>query len=401
MERIDVAIVGSGAVGMAIAKGLLDLDPTLRISIFEKEKVFAGHASARNSGVLHAGFYYSPESMKAKFCREGRDEFEAFAVKNTIPIKKIGKVVVAQSEDEEIRLDTLLQRGIANGVQLERLPASELSHFEPLAQTTGSFLWSPNTTISDPVLINSALRQDLISRNVRFIGDSTISVKNGEWLNNEEKVMARYFINAGGAWALDIAHEMNLGSEYRTMPFLGLYKQVKTSQLPIRTLIYPVPHPINPFLGVHFTLTIDGHVKIGPSALPIIGKDQYAILSRVSRDELMTFSKNLISLARGSKHDLWSMIKYEVPKLFTSNLVAAASNLVPSAGKVKNWSRKSPGIRGQLINSVNGELLQDFLVEHSQNSTHILNAVSPGWTASIPFGRYVAKLVSERLNSSL
>jgi L-2-hydroxyglutarate oxidase LhgO len=401
MEKTDVAIVGSGAVGMAIAKGLLELDRTLRISIFEKEKVFAGHASARNSGVLHAGFYYSPESMKAKFCREGRDELEAFAVKHTIPIKKIGKVVVAQSEDEEIRLETLLQRGIANGVQLERLPASELSNFEPLAQTTGSFLWSPNTTISDPVLINSALRQDLISRNVRFIGGSTISVKNGEWLNNEEKVSAKYFINAGGAWALDIAHEMKLGSEYRTMPFLGLYRKVKKSQLPIRTLIYPVPHPINPFLGVHFTLTIDGYVKIGPSALPIIGKDQYAILSQVSRDEFMTFSKNLISLARGSKHDLWSMIKYEVPKLFTSNLVSTASNLVPSAGKVNNWSKKNPGIRGQLINSVNGELLQDFLVEHGQNSTHVLNAVSPGWTASIPFGRYVAQLVSERLNSSL
>ena len=210
MEKTDVAIVGSGAVGMAIAKGLLELDPTLRISIFEKETVFAGHASARNSGVLHAGFYYSPESMKAKFCREGRDELEVFAIKNNISIKKIGKVVVAQSEDEEIRLETLLQRGIANGVQLERLPASELSHFEPLAQTTGSFLWSPNTTISDPMLINSALRQDLISRNVRFIGGSTISVKNGEWLNNEEKVSARYFINAGGAWALDIAHEMNI-----------------------------------------------------------------------------------------------------------------------------------------------------------------------------------------------
>jgi L-2-hydroxyglutarate oxidase LhgO len=193
---------------------------------------------------------------------------------------------------------------------------------------------------------------------------------------------------------------MNLGMQYRTMPFLGLYKQVQATQLPIRTLIYPVPHPINPFLGVHFTLTIDGFVKIGPSALPIIGKSQYSINSPIKPGELITFGKNLLSLAKGSKHDLWSMAQYEIPKLLTSNLVGAASELVPSAKTVKKWTRKSPGIRGQLINSGTGELLQDFLIEHNQNSTHVLNAVSPGWTASIPFGRHIAQIVLERLNSA-
>jgi len=401
VERIDVAIVGSGVVGMAIARGLIELEPTLKISIFEKEERFASHASARNSGVLHAGFYYSPESMKARFCREGRDELEALATKHSIPIKKIGKVVVAQNRDEELRIETLLQRGIANDVELERLPASELSHFEPLAQTYGSFLWSPKTSISNPVLINNALRKELESKRITFLSGSKIQIKNKKWLNNEVEISAKYFINAGGAWALDLAHNLNLGSRYRTMPFLGLYKQVKDFRLPIRTLIYPVPHPINPFLGVHFTLTIDGYVKIGPSALPIIGRNQYSMFSPITSEEIFTFGKNLASLASGSKHDLWSMVKYEIPKLFTSNLVGAAAKLVPSASHITKWSRKSPGIRGQLIDSANGELLQDFLVEHGQNSTHVLNAVSPGWTASIPFGRYVAQLVAERLNSSL
>ena len=401
MERIDVAIVGSGAVGMAIARGLLEIVPSLRISIFEKEKSFASHASARNSGVLHAGFYYSPESMKARFCREGRDELETLAVKYRIPLKKIGKVVVAQNPDEESRLEPLLQRGIANGVELEQLPASELSKFEPLARTVGSFLWSPNTTISNPGLVNKAIREELKSKNVKFICGSKIRVKYGKWLNNGEEISANYFVNAGGAWALDISHELNLGSKYRTMPFLGLYKQVKVSQLPIRTLIYPVPHPINPFLGVHFTLTIDGFAKIGPSALPIIGRNQYSMLSPITPNEIFTFGKNLLSLGKGNKHDLWSMMKYEIPKIFTSNLVGAAAHLVPSAGHIKNWSRKSPGIRGQLINSQNGELVQDFLIEHGQNSTHVLNSVSPGWTASIPFGRYIAQSVVERLNSDL
>lgn len=398
MEKADVAVIGSGVVGISVARGLLELDPSLRISIFEKEQNFSGHASARNSGVLHAGFYYSPESLKARFCREGRDELESLANKYSIPIKKIGKVVVAQNQSEETRLETLLQRGIANGVELERLPESELFKFEPLARTQGSFLWSPNTTVSNPVLINEALRNELISTKVKFISNSKVSFKDKKWMNDDEIIPAKYFVNAGGAWALDLAHQMSLGMHYRTMPFLGLYKQVRVEKLPIRTLIYPVPHPINPFLGVHFTLTIDGFVKIGPSALPIIGKSQYSINSPITPRELITFGKNLLSLARGSKHDLWSMAQYEIPKLLTSNLVEAASELVPSARTVNQWSRKSPGIRGQLINSKNGELLQDFIIEHNQNSTHVLNAVSPGWTASIPFGRHIAQMVLERLN---
>jgi L-2-hydroxyglutarate oxidase LhgO len=146
---------------------------------------------------------------------------------------------------------------------------------------------------------------------------------------------------------------------------------------------------------------MDGHVKIGPSALPIIGRNQYTATSPFLAEDFKTFCKNLFSLAKGDKHDLLSMMKYEIPKLMTSNLVKAASQLVPAAHNVKNWSKKSPGIRGQLIDTRSGELLQDFLVEHAGNSTHVLNAVSPGWTASIPFGRHIAQMVFERFNSTV
>lgn len=400
MGRIDIAVVGSGALGLAVARGLLENDSSLRITIFEKELDFGIHASARNSGVLHAGFYYSPESMKARFCREGRDELEALALKHGVPTRRIGKVVVAQNGFEESRLDNLMQRGIENGVELERLPEEDLFQFEPLAITSGSFLWSPNTAISNPALVNSALRSELQTKNVVFKSGTQVEIQNGKWMSNGEKIHARYFVNAGGAWALDIAHRLNLGSHFRTMPFLGLYKQTKVTNLPIKTLIYPVPHPINPFLGVHFTLTLDGHVTIGPSALPIIGRSQYSFGAPFSANESLSFAKNLISLGKGNKHNLLSMMKYEIPKLITSNLVSAASQLVPTARQIKQWSSKSPGIRGQLIDSRNGELLQDFLVEHGANSTHILNAVSPGWTASIPFGRHISQMVLERLKSS-
>jgi L-2-hydroxyglutarate oxidase LhgO len=228
-----------------------------------------------------------------------------------------------------------------------------------------------------------------------------VEFKNGDWMSNDLKINARYFINAGGAWALDIAHQMQIGSNFRTMPFLGLYKQTSNSKLPVRTLVYPVPHPINPFLGVHFTLTLDGKVKIGPSALPVIGKSQYTIKSRVETEEVLNYARNLRSLSRGNKHDLLAMMKYEIPKLWTSNLVGAASKMIPYAKAIKDWKSKPPGIRGQLIDVSNGELLQDFVIEHAENSTHILNAVSPGWTAAIPFGRHVAQSVLERMDSSL
>jgi L-2-hydroxyglutarate oxidase LhgO len=400
MAQADIAIIGSGIVGIAIARGLKEIDGSLQITIFERESSFGTHASARNSGVMHAGFYYSPESMKARFCREGRDELEQIAIKNSIPVQKVGKVVVAQNDDEEIRLKTLLERGKANGVTLEILEARDLKKIEPLAQTSGSFLWSPNTSISDPTLINSAIREDLISRGVVFISNASVSAKEDKWFCNDDAIDARYFINAAGAWSLDLAQPLGIGSEFRTMPFLGLYKQTNVQELPIRTLVYPVPHPINPFLGVHFTLTIDGSVKIGPSALPIIGRDQYSFNSMPTISELNNFGKNLVSLAKGSKHDLNAMMRYEVPKLATRNLVNASANLVPDAKNVKQWKKKAPGIRGQLINKATGELLQDFLVDHVRNSTHILNAVSPGWTASIPFGRYIAQTVVERLSSS-
>ena len=401
MEKLDIAIVGSGAIGMGIARGLIEMDPALAIGIFEKEPQFSSHASMRNSGVLHAGFYYSPESLKAKFCRDGRDELESLISKYSIPLKKVGKVVIATSEAEDNRIKTLLDRGLVNGVQLERLPSSELTRFEPLAVTHGSFLWSPNTSISNPTSVNVAIRQELEDKGIQFFSNSHVEFKNGKWACNDLAINADYFINAGGAWALDIAHQVKIGSNFRTMPFLGLYKQTSTFNLPVRTLVYPVPHPINPFLGVHFTLTLEGKVKIGPSALPIIGKSQYSMMSPVKPKEAYDYARNLVSLSKGNKHDLLAMMKYEIPKLLTSNLVSAASKLVPVAKQIKDWKTKPPGIRGQLIDVNNGDLLQDFVIQHAEKSTHILNAVSPGWTAAIPFGRHVAQSVLERLNSSL
>jgi L-2-hydroxyglutarate oxidase LhgO len=397
MAISDITIVGSGVMGMGIARGLLEIDPGLRISILEKDLEFSAHASLRNSGVLHAGFYYSPESMKARFCRDGRDMLEALITDHAIPFQKIGKVVVTQNEEEEERLDGLLERGIANGVKLERRNKSELSGIEPLAQTYKSFLWSPNTSISSPKLVNTALRNQLIMKGVSFLAGSNVTTIDGSWYCNGKRIESRFFVNAAGARALEISKGLGVGNQFRTMPFLGLYKQTQSIKLPIRTLIYPVPHTINPFLGVHLTPTISGHVKIGPSALPIIGREQYAGVSQFNFTELLNFGRNLISLGKGNKRNLLSILNQEIKLLSTNNLVSAASRLVPAAATISSWEKTSPGIRGQLVDTHNGELVQDFIVEYGENSVHVLNAVSPGWTASLSFGRFIAKQLFQNL----
>ena len=167
----------------------------------------------------------------------------------------------------------------------------------------------------------------------------------------------------------------------------------------MQRLVYPVPHPINPFLGVHFTLTIDGKVKIGPTAIPIAGREQYSFTEGWSGSDISQALKGMKSLITGDSHDFGAILKSEWPKLIQKMLVKESTKLVPMANEVKDWSRKPPGIRAQLVHLPTGKLEQDFIVTTHINATHVLNAVSPGWTSSIPFGNYVTQdFVLPRLN---
>lgn len=389
--RYDVAIAGGGIIGLSIANAILDSAPNLRVVVIEKEKAFGLHASGRNSGVLHAGFYYSPDSLKAKFCRDGNQEIRELSEKHKFEVNNVGKVVVARDESEFSQLTKLYERGLANGVQLELLPASQLHHYEPKAKTFEGFLWSPSTAIADPSRVIQSIRNELVSKNVVFAFDSAVKVIKDQTIEvNNEKINARHFVNAAGSNSDRLAHAFDVGKEFLMVPFMGIYKLGSNSELNLKRLVYPVPHKINPFLGVHLTLTLDGKVKIGPTAIPILGREQYSIRDLPSLQDLLTTSKGLISIARGEMHQLGKMVKSEYQNVFEKRLIALASELVPELKNIDNWSRKPPGIRAQLVNLKNGELVQDFIVKAGANSTHILNTVSPGWTSSIPFAKYIA-----------
>ena len=388
--KSDVLIIGAGIVGLSVGIALLQARPSLKILVIDKEAGPGQHASGRNSGVLHAGFYYSPDSLKAKFCREGNAELRRLCIENEIPVLECGKVVVARNAEEDARLDLLHSRGITNGVELELHDATNLEKHEPLARTHGRYLWSPKTAISDPKAVTTAMvkRFESLGGRVSYSSKVQISESSGEVC--VKGFRAKYVINSAGAQSDRLARGLGMAKEYAMVPFMGIYRSVEAKKLPLKRLVYPVPHPINPFLGVHFTLTLDGKVKIGPTAIPILGREQYSWTEGWSLPDIGQSLIAATALILGRAHSLGEILKSELPKLRENSLVRESATLVPDASQIKTWAKRPPGIRSQLVNIKSGKLEQDFIVQNFHNSTHILNAVSPGWTSAIPFGRWVA-----------
>ena len=391
-SKFDVVIAGGGIIGFAAAISIKQIDPGLSVAIFEKDYDYGLHASGRNSGVLHAGFYYSPDSLKAKFCVDGNLQLRKFAFDNGINVNETGKVVVARDAKESLRLETLYDRGIANGVDVQLLDASDLVNFEPLAKTYEKFLWSPTTAVSDPHQMMTALIQKSRMLGIELFSNRIVKIsKDGKFLVDNQEIEYRHFINCAGVNSTKLARSFGLAQDYALVPFVGLYNYVDATQIRLRTLVYPVPHEVNPFLGVHFTLTPNNEVKIGPTAIPVLGREQYKFLSTIKLTEISETIYGLYSLSKGDKHSLAQMISSEVPKFFLKSLIKEAATLVPSVKSIRGWKTKPPGIRAQLVAKSNGALVQDFLIESGSNSTHLLNAVSPGWTTALPFSDYVVR----------
>ena len=398
--KFDVAIVGGGIIGTNVGIALLQAEPKLKVVILEKEKSLGLHASGRNSGVLHAGFYYSPDSLKARFCKEGNIAIRNLCKRHNLPILECGKVVVTQNEKDETQIEKLFERGLSNGIDISLLDAKELPKYEPLARTHKRFIWSPNSAVADPKAIIEILQLQFrelggeikVSKRISFSFNEKVTIDDSDF-------EAKYFINTAGAYADDLAKKIGLAEEYSMIPFAGIYRFVSTSSIPLKTLVYPVPHPINPFLGVHFTKTVDNFVKIGPTAIPVFGREQYQWNQGWSYEDFKELVKGSFSIIKGDSHDFSKMISSEWPKIIQSNLINESAKLIPSAKKVKGWKKKPPGIRSQLVNRKTGKLEQDFIVKNFANSTHVLNAVSPGWTCAIPFGKYIVeKFVLTNLN---
>jgi L-2-hydroxyglutarate oxidase len=393
----DFLIIGSGIIGLSIGIALLESGQKSRVVIYEKESALGLHASGLNSGVIHAGFYYTPNSLKARFCADGNKELKDLCKKNSLPLKEIGKVVVTSNPDEVERLEQLYFRGLENKIDLELLDAKLLPRIEPAARTYEKFLWSPTTAIADPQSVIHCLSLKFKSLGGEIITGNRIQIIESKgaikaFIRGKE-VRANYIVNAAGAHASQIAKSVGVGTEFACLPFMGIYRFSERLDSSPKTLIYPVPHPVNPFLGVHITLTLDDKVKIGPTAIPLLGREQYSATSPINLNEMKDSVASMWALMKGNEYKFQEIIKDEFPKFFTKFIVRDIAKLVPGIEEVKVWQNLKPGIRAQLVNLETGKLEQDFIVRKYQNSTHVLNAVSPGWTSALPFGRWISDLI--------
>ena len=397
-ESVDFLIVGGGVMGLAVGNALLDLDLGYKVLIAEKEDRIGAHTSTRNSGVLHAGFYYSTETLKARFCVDGNRLMTEYAKKKNIDLRNIGKVVLAKNDAEYQRLLTLLERGTANGCSLELLQPHDLKSIEPLAQTKHPFIWSPKTSVVDASSVMQSLLGDFTKKGGRLSLDSTVGfAKDNDGVTISGKsVDVGLVINLAGNYALSIAKSVGIGEEYGLLPVLGAYKETEEVNLPLKTLVYPVPHPVNPFLGVHLTPTVRGTVKVGPTALPVFGPEQYSIRNRPTFHQLLESLSSLQRFGRLQSSALMAIIRTEFPYLSLNNVLKDVAQLVPDAAKSAGWKHLKPGIRAQLINKNSGQFVSDFVVKRSDNILHVLNVVSPGFTSALSFGRYVADVAIGR-----
>jgi (S)-2-hydroxyglutarate dehydrogenase len=395
----DFLVIGGGIIGICVAVELKRRHPDCTVALIEKETTCGQHASGRNSGVLHAGFYYTADSLKAKFTRQGNAELTEFCRERGLPLNPCGKLVVAQNEGELAALDELLRRGRANGVKLEEVDEIAVRAIEPRAITLGRALFSPTTASVDPLAVLGAMEQDARRLGVAIhYGAAFIDQKDNLVRTANGTFKAGYVVNAAGLYADAVARTFGFSHDYRILPFKGLYLYSSEPPGSLRTNIYPVPDLRNPFLGVHFTITVDGHAKIGPTAIPAFWREQYDGGKRFRISELGEILLRQFSLIFSARFGFIRLAIEELRKYSRARMVKLASAMVRGVApeQFQRWGK--PGIRAQLLNVRTRKLEMDFVLEGDRRSFHILNAVSPGFTCCLPFARYVCDAISAKLN---
>lgn len=395
----DFLIIGGGIIGISIARELRRRHPAATVTVLEKESACGRHASGRNSGVLHAGFYYTADSLKARFARDGNAALKAYCRDKGLPLNECGKLVVARSPADHPQMDELLQRGAANGVALESISEAEARRIEPRVKTCERAIWSPNTATADPGSVLAAMRDDAEREGVQFaMGTAFRRLRGNEIETSQGHWSAGYVVNCAGLHADRIARQFGFSQHYTILPFKGLYLYSDEPAGVLRTNVYPVPDLRNPFLGVHLTVTVDGHAKIGPTAIPAFWREQYEGLRGFALRDVAEIARLQLGLLVSAGFEFRRLAVEEFAKYSRHHLANLAGQLADGV-HVKDYCRWGrSGIRAQLLDTRTNKLEMDFVLEGDDRSMHVLNAVSPGWTCSIPFAGHVADEIT-RLRS--
>ena len=389
MEVPDFLVIGGGVIGLSIALELRKRFRTARITLIEKEASTGWHASGRNSGVLHAGFYYTADSLKARFTRDGNRSLTRYCEERGLPINRCGKLVVARNETELEGLAELSRRGKVNSVELHEITVAEAKEIEPRAKTFERALFSPTTSSVDPRAIVKSLTADARSADIDVqLGVAYLGNAGREVRTTTGSLSPGYVINAAGLYADRIARDYGFSKNYVILPFKGLYLYANSDES-LRCHVYPVPDMRNPFLGVHFTVTVDQHVKIGPTAIPSLWRENYTMLSRFRLSELLDVVGREALLFLRNDFAFRKLAFSEMRKYRRRNIVALAGDLVANISEKSYAKWGPPGIRAQLLDTRTRKLEMDFRWEGDDRSFHVLNAVSPAFTCAFPFATYL------------
>jgi L-2-hydroxyglutarate oxidase len=391
-DSCDLAIVGGGIIGLAVARELIRRDPAASICVLEREPEIGTHQTGHNSGVIHAGVYYPPGSLKARLCVEGARDLYEYCDQRGIAVERCGKLIIAVDSSELSRLDELERRGTANGVPgLRRIDAAEIERLEPHARGIDG-LHSPYTGIADFPAVARAYAEDVLEGGGTVASSCEVTNvaprgRSLRLLHSHGATEARHAVFCAGAWADRLAVKAGADADPRIVPFRGAYLRLKPERRElVRTLIYPVPDPSLPFLGVHLTKHIDGEVLIGPTALLAGARDAYRLGTIRATDlrETLAWPGTWRMLARWWRTGVTELGHAAVRPAF----VRAAARYVPEL-RARDVEPAFAGVRAQALGR-DGRLVDDFVFSATERALHVRNAPSPAATSSLAIARHVA-----------
>lgn len=391
-ETLDIAIIGGGILGLAAAVAIGDRFPRVLVGIVEKERALARHQTGHNSGVIHSGIYYTPGSYKARLCVEGARLLKQFCDANDVRYENRGKVIVATSDSERPRLQALYERGIANGVpEIALIEPARVREIEPHVRAVAA-LYSPTTAIVDYTEVAGALASRLRARGVAIHTDARVrAIREIDALYLETTAgtfAARNAINCAGLYSDTVARMMGARPAVRIIPFRGEYYTLRRRPSLVRGLIYPLPDPRFPFLGVHFTRRVQGDVEAGPNAVLACAREGYR-RATVSPTELLATLTYAGFWAMAGRY--WRTGLYEMYRSYSKRAFLRALRRLIPALQDADLEPGGAGVRAQAV-APDGALVDDFAIAETPHAIHVLNAPSPAATASLAVGRHIAML---------
>lgn len=393
----DFAIIGGGIVGLSTAMTLGKRYPDAQILVLEKESTWAFHQTGNNSGVIHSGVYYKPGSFKAKFCRDGATSMVQFCQEHNIDHEVCGKVIVATNEQELPRLENLYNRGLENGIKVKRITAEEVKEVEPYVKSVGGIrVYSTGIVNYKQVSLKYAEIIQKQGGDLRLNTKVLRIVPSGQIMvleTNNGNFETKFVINCAGLHSDRIAKLNNVDPQAKIVPFRGeYYELVPEKRYLVKTLIYPVPNPDFPFLGVHFTRMIDNSVHAGPNAVLSLKREGYTKTDFDLRDfaEVMTYPGFWKLAAKHADEGIKEIIRSFSKAAFVKSLQqlipeVQASDIIPTHA----------GVRAQALMD-DGKLVDDFLIIHGQNSINVCNAPSPAATSSLEIGKAIVAQIPEQ-----